>query len=261
MKKISMCILTLLCSLLIGCNNSISADEITTFEEEVNGNIIIIDGTEYDIISSYIISNKYENQNLVEEFIDFQDNSNSKFVYIYEGKLLVQETNYQNDELIYNKFYSYENGKEVSTKQVAVSGETAQYSKTAYEGNHVETGFYESDDNLSSIESVELSDDGKIIEKKTIIPDTDIMIEYKYQYINNNVVCVNVYMGEETFGRIYYTYNNLNHLISEYEIVYGKNNSRLIAKYYENEYNEDLELVQQVVYNVNSEIKEENIRE
>lgn len=259
MRNIILRLLILSICLLAGCNETINTEEITTFDEKIIDGKIEIDGVLYDIENTSIYTFEYTDGKLTEKFIEHDDGSNSKSKYVYKKNLLVEEINFQNDSLNFNKYYTYDKGNEIKTETIPENGE-AFYTETVYGDNSKEIRHYSSKDTLSNVEIYNLNDDEQISAMTMIIPNTEIVFDWIYDYDDEQLISSYLTRENGDTGYSLYEYNNLDDLVSEYQIARGEK-IKLFAKFYENEYDENLEIVRQTIYQVRSEIKEDQLRE
>lgn len=256
MKKIVLILLIILNIIIIGCSGTITIDEVETFDEEIHDGTVEIGGTLYDIDKTTIYRFKYSGEDLVEKSIEHNDNDKSRTEYYYEEDFLVKEEQYRNDSLIITKFYTYDDKKEIETKSVrSDDGKVFSETRTTYGDNSKVVKYYISDMKLTSVEKFKLNDAGETVEKEVELTNSDIVLNWKYSYKDDNLSSAQVKSEKIGNSEYYYEYNILNDLISEYQIKQG-DNTEMVAKFYENKYDDDLRLIQQTIYEVKSEIEE-----
>lgn len=256
MKKMVLVLLIILSIIIIGCSETITIAEVETFDEEIHDGTVGIDGTLYDIDKTTIYRFKYSGEQIIERSIDHSDSDKSRTEYHYEDELLVNEEQYRNDSLIFTKYYTYDDKKEIETKSVSSDdGKVFSTTRTTYGDNSKVVKYYISDMNLTSIEKFKLNDAGQTIEKEVELTDSDIVLGWKYSYEDENLSLAQVTSEKIGNSDYYYEYNILNDLISEYQIKRG-DKIKMVAKFYENKYDDDLRLIQQTIYEVKSDIEE-----
>ncbi len=256
MKKIVLVLLIILSIIIIGCSETITIDEVETFDEKIDDGTVDIDGILYEIDKTTIYRFKYSGEDIVERSIEHSDSDKSRTEYHYEENLLVKEEQYRNDSLIFTKYYIYDDKKEIETKSVSSDdGKVFSETRTTYGDESKVVKHYISDMNLTSVEKFKLNDAGQTIEKEVELTGSDIILNWKYSYEDDNLSSAQVASKKIGNSDYYYEYNILNDLISEYQIKQG-DKIEMVAKFYENKYDDELRLIQQTIYEVKSEIEE-----
>jgi len=256
MKKIVLVLLIILSFIIIGCSETITIDEVETFDEEIHDGTIEIEGILYDIEKTTINRFKYSGEHIIEKSIEHSDSDKSRTEYQYEDELLVNEEQYRNDSLIFTKYYTYDDKKEIETKSVSSDdGKVFSTTRTTYGDNSKVVKYYISDMNLTSVEKFKLNDADQTIEKEVKLTSSNIVLNWKYIYEDDNLSLAQVTSVMIGNSDYYYEYNILNDLVSEYQIKRG-DNINMVAKFYENKYDDDLKLIQQTIYEVKSDLEE-----
>lgn len=253
--------------MLTGCQQSnntnienLPVDEITTYKEIIRDGKVEIDGISYDIQSVVKITNTYDdNENIIEK-VTLNDNIETRFEFLYENNQLVEDRGYSNDELQFTTYYYYEDDLLISKKSVNRGGlET----RTEYSyGEKTKTQIhYNSHDNIAYIATEYLDDDGKVLKGVITTADGEITDTTTMYYENDLLVKSIREGGSGTVKTFNFEYNNIGDKIMEYNILSIDKENILIAKFYDIEYNENLLPKTVTVYQVQSKIAEEDIRD
>jgi hypothetical protein len=264
MKKLLLALVLLI--MLTGCqqsNNanveSLSIDDITTYEEIIKDGKVEIDGISYNIQSMIKTKFVYDDNENVIESINTNDNIENRLEIIYKNNQIAESRGYSNGELRVTHYYYYEKDLLIKKKDVTKGGlET----RTEYSyGDKTETRtYYNSDGSMSYVATLYMDDNDKILKIIHTTPEEEIMASYVNYYENDLLMKVVEERDGVKVKTLNYEYNNLGDKIMEYHIVFMKEEHLLVAIFYDYEYDENLLPKTVTRYRVQSKISKENIR-
>ncbi|WP_143003044.1 hypothetical protein [Alkaliphilus peptidifermentans] len=256
-----------LLTMLTGCqqsNNtnieSPSINEITTYKEIIKDGKVEIDGISYDIQSVQKISNTYDNNGNVVEIVSKIDESEMRVEFLYKNNQIIEEKRYSNDKLTFTTYYHYEDDLLLRHNIVSKSGLENRTEYSYGDKTRTQT-HYNSDGSIAYIGTEYLDEDGKMLKGVITIADGEVT-DTTTMYYENDLLVKSIRKRDDgaiiTFNK---EYNNLGDKIMDYNIFSIGKENRLIANFYDIEYNEQLLPETVTIYHVQSQIKSEDIRE
>ena len=257
-----------LLTMLAGCQQSNNTDvknslphEITTYKEIIKDGKVEIDGISYDIQSVVKISNTYDNNGNVVAKVSKNDESEIRVEFLYKNNnQIIEEKRYSNDKLTFTTYYHYEDDLLLRHNIVSKSG-LENRTEYSYGDKTRALTHYNSDGSMAFIRTEYLDEDGKMLKGVITTADGEVT-DTTTMYYENDLLVKSIRKRDDgaiiTFNK---EYNNLGDKIMEYNIFSIGKENRLIANFYDIEYNEQLLPETVTIYHVQSQIKSEDIRE
>ena len=241
---------------------SLPINEITTYKESIENGKVEIDGTSYDV--QYISKSSYtydDNRNVIKTVYK-KDDSEIRIEFLYKNNQIIKEKRYSNDKLSYTTTYYYENDLLVGQTVVYKSGLEARTEYSYVNKNKTKTAtHYNSDDSIAFIATEYLDDDGRML-KGVITTEDGEVTDTTTKYYENDLLVKSIRKKDDGAINTYnYEYNNVGDKIKEYNILYYQEENFLIANFYDIEYNEYLLPKTVTIYQVQSKIAAEDIKD
>lgn len=246
-------IVFILLATLIGCQS-----KVTTFDEVIKDGKVEMDSVEYDIRSVTEITYDYdENDNLIRRDSKY-DNKGQYTEFSYDGDLLIEEKrfSYHQDSTVLYHYDEYD--REIMKEYVYEIGTLTI--EIEYNGAIVRTISKDMYGNIQEVKEAITDDQGNILSLKSYDLDGNLRASLENTYEKNNLVSsVFIPVGGKKI-KSYYEYNNLGDKIFEY-IIHRLDEPVMMAQFYEYVYNNDSLPTLVKIYNVQSIIEKDKIRD
>jgi len=264
MKKLLALILIMILG-LSGCQSgnveeSLTPDDITSFDETIEDGKVEIDGKTYDIKSVSKSTYKYDdNGNIIERINENKDKKvRAEFTY-NENNDVVEEIYYSDGNIITTRIYTYEDDVRKEVK-IAYEGGMEVRTEYSYEEDKEIWTTYNSDGSESITATVYKDENGnnsKMVQSWTEVGKLDAKTNYQYE---DNLLIKSKTERNNTNTIVHYEYNNVGDKIMEYSITMLDDLYFLDVGFFDYEYNEKLQPISLTTYGVHSPIEEEDIR-
>ena len=265
MKKILPIIFIMILA-LAGCQSgdveeSLTPEDITTFDEVIEDGKVEIDGISYTIESVSKSTYEYDDEGNIIERINENNNKKVRTEFTYnENNDVIEEKNYSDGNLIASRIYSYEGDVLEELKVVYESGLEIR-TEYSYEEDKEIWISYNSDGSESITATVYKDENGNKLKMVQSLPENENQTSTtNYQYEDELLIKATTERND-TNTTVHYKYNNVGDKIMEYNITILEDSYFLDAAFGEYEYNNKLQPISLTIYRVHSPIEEENIRE
>ncbi|MDW7667975.1 MAG: hypothetical protein SCJ93_04060 [Bacillota bacterium] len=250
---------------LSGCQSgdveeSLTPEEITTFDEVIEDGKVEIDGISYTIESVSKSTYKYDDEgNIIERTNENNDNKiRTEFTY-NENNDVVEEKSYSDGNLIASRIYSYED-EVLRELKVVYEGGMEIRTEYTYEDDKKIAISYNSDGSESVTATIYKDENGNNLKMVQSLPGQEDQATTNYQYEDDLLVKAAT-ERTDTDTVVHYEYNNVGDRIMAYSINILDDLYFLNASFFEYEYNDKLQPISMTAYSFSSHIEEEDIRE
>ncbi len=250
---------------LSGCQSgdveeSLTPEDIKTFDEVIEDGKVEIDGISYDIKSVSKSTYEYDYEgNIIERTNENNDKKvRTEFTY-NENNDVVEEKNYSDGNLIASRIYSYEDDVLKELKVVYEEG-LEVITKYSYEEDKEILTSYNLDGSESITATVYKDENGNKLKMVQSLPEQENQTATtNYQYEDDLLIKATTERND-TNTTVHYEYNNVGDKIMEYSITILDDLYFLDATFFEYEYNDKLQPASLNTYRIQSPIEEEDIR-
>jgi YD repeat-containing protein len=251
---------------LAGCQSgdveeSLTPEDITTFDEVIEDGKVEIDGISYTIESVSKSTYEYDDEGNIIERINENNNKKIRTEFIYnENNDVLEEKSYSEGSLIATRSYSYE---EDALKEVKIAYESGfeMLTEYSYEEDKEIVTSYNTDGSVALTAIIYKDENGNNSKMVQSSPEVEkLKATTNYEYENDLLIKVTTERSD-TNTTAHYEYNNVGDKTMEYHITILDDLYFLDASFFEYEYNDKLQPISLTIYRVNSPIEEEDIRE
>lgn len=239
---------------LIACNG---AEEKINVPALIENGKVEIAGHSFDLFYESVTTYKYDGENMIEQL-----DKRQKVLAFYDGETLNKHEVYSSnsDKLYATTYYTYDSdGKEIRKETVVDQTKDKLYQTTSYDNNYKEISYYDKNDELISVGTIELNDKQQMVKSTSKSKDGIVEGVSYYKYEDDKLIFYQLTGDHGVTREIYYKYNEYGDQIAVIAITFVGRKS-LDATYYDNEY-DDLKLVRQTGYKVYAELDEEQIND
>lgn len=264
MKKILTIILIMILA-LAGCQGttmveSLTPEDITTFDEVIEDGKVEIDGISYDVEWASTSTYEYDDEGNIVERINENNNKNIRTEFTYnENNDVVEEKNYSEGSLIASRIYSYKDDLLEELKIIYESGLEIRTEYSYEEDKEIWTS-YNSDGSESITATIYKDENGNTLKMVQSLPGQEDEATTNYKYEDDLLVKAKTERNG-TDSVVHYEYNNVGDKIVEYSITTVDELYFLDVTFFEYEYNDNLQPISLNIYRVHSPIEEENVRD
>ena len=264
MKKLLAIILIMILA-ISGCQSgdveeSLTPEDIKTFDGVIEDGKVEIDGVSYDIESVSKSTFEYDDEGNITERTNENNDNKVRTGFIYnENNDVLEEKSYSEGSLIATRIYSYE---EEVLKEVKIAYESGLEMLTEYsyeEDKEIVTS-YNTDGSVALIAIIYKDENGnnsKMVQSSPEVEKLKATTNYEYE---KDLLMKSITERNDTNTTVHYEYNDVGDKIMAYNITTVDDLYFLDAAFFEYEYNHELQPVSLTTYRVHTPIEEEDLR-